>query len=153
MPHTAPPPVDRSEYDYSNRAWGEPPEPGAVIREYLDASGEKRICVSECLALASLLMREFVFPHPAPNGTGVLLYADCSDVFTWGCADSEPFSLEDLPDIFLHFEHDRQWGVAVWCIKKRRLRPQPAIAAVIDPAKWNLDAMELRPNPSDGAQP
>lgn len=107
-------------------------------------------------ALAILLVEEQVFlntnwfkenwPDDAKKTT--VLYANCNDVFAWGCADAESVEYDEIVDVFEHWMKDPDWGVAVWCIKKCNMMPQPPVERLIRRAGiWNLDEMGLRESP------
>jgi hypothetical protein len=109
-------------------------------------------------ALALLLLNEQVFlndhwwerdwPEDARKQTSI--NANCNDVFAWGFADAEGVKFEDIEDVYKHFIKDPEWGVAVWCIKKRGIMPQRPVAERISEAGiWNLASMGLEENPSE----
>lgn len=107
--------------------------------------------------LAILLIKEKVFlnahwwekewPEKARRTTSV--NALCNDVFMWGYADVETMEYADIPDVYEHFEKDADWGVEVWCIKKRRMMPQrPVYDRIKKQGIWDLDTMGLADNPT-----
>jgi hypothetical protein len=74
---------------------------------------------------------------------------NCSDVFAWGCADTESFVFSELEDVFNHYEKDNNWGTEVWCIKKRNMLPQqPVFDKIQKDGIWDLTQMNLEKNPS-----
>lgn len=114
-------------------------------------------------ALAMLLLNEIVFtnehhwrkewPEDARRTTS--MHVDCSDVFAWGCADGEDMTRRDVAEVFRYWEKDRRWGPAVWCMIRRRERPQrPVAKRITEAGVWDLDALTaehgLRPNHYDG---
>lgn len=110
-------------------------------------------------ALAALLAAEAVFLNtnwsekdwPEEARKTLVVYATCNDVFVWGCADAEDVSYDDINDLFDHWQRDPRWGVAVWCIKRRGLMPQPPVERTIRCGGiWDLDAMGLAESPFKG---
>lgn len=76
------------------------------------------------------------------------LNVGCNDVFAWGCADAEEVTIHEMNDLFDHYVKDPDWGAAVWCMKKRKLMPQPPVERLIRVAGiWNFDEMGLEPSP------
>ena len=107
-------------------------------------------------ALAALLAGRAVFlsthwsekEWPEEARQGLVIYANCNDVFAWGCADGEAVRHDEIVDLFDHWDKDRDWGAAVWCARKRRLMPQPPVERIIRHAGiWNLDTMGLAESP------
>lgn len=69
---------------------------------------------------------------------------DCSDVFAWGCSDSEDAAYDDLEDIYRHWLRDPRWGPAVWCMIRRREMPQGPVEQRIRKAGvWDVDALRV----------
>lgn len=114
-------------------------------------------------ALAMMLLNEVVFtneyhwrrewPEDARRSTS--MHVDCSDVFAWGCADGEDMTRRDIAEVFSYWEKDRRWGPAVWCMIRRRERPQSPVAKrIAEAGVWDIDALTiehgLRPNHYDG---
>ena len=67
------------------------------------------------------------------EGNGVRFIVNCSDLFMWGCADSEPLTAADLPELRRAAEDLRQlkpgacfevYALELWCCRKRGYRPQ-----------------------------
>ena len=109
-------------------------------------------------AMAVLLAHEVVFlhdhwwasdwPEDAQKVAGFSVI--CNDIFAWGCSDAEGLPLSEIKDLFEHWEKDREWGAAVWCMKRRNQMPQKPVEDLIRKAGvWDLDAMGLRPNTLD----
>ena len=96
---------------------------------------------------------EDAWPREA-RGT-LFMGVDCSDVFAWGCSDSEGAGHADIEAVYRHWIRDRVWGPAVWCMIKRREMPQrPVEKRIRDAGIWDLDALRvehgLRANHYDG---
>lgn len=114
-------------------------------------------------ALALLLINEAVTVNshhwmdtwPADARRTLHLGVDCSDVFVWGCADSEDAGYDDLEAIYRHWAKDPRWGTAVWTMIKSRQMPQrPVEKRIRDAGIWDMDALraehDLRANLYDG---
>lgn len=70
----------------------------------------------------------------------ITVHVNCNDVFAWGAADSEDITYSELKDLYEMWKKDENWGPAVWCIKKRQIKPQPPVEKIIKEAGiWNLD--------------
>lgn len=130
-------------------------EKAIIDRVYADKPEQKRKPEPE-KALAALLASESVFLNtnwsqkdwPEEARDTVVIYASCNDVFAWGCADAEEVDHDEINDVFDHWMKDRDWGVAVWCIKKCKLMPQPPVERLIRLGGiWNLDEMDLKESP------
>ena len=86
-------------------------------------------------ALQYLLEQEVVFINyrehsfeDTKQGVTLVVYANCSDVFAWGCADGENISSEDeLMSLYNHVKNNEIWGSTIWVIKKRKRQPQDAV--------------------------
>ena len=56
-------------------------------------------------------------------------------------------SLPELQDLYDHWEKDKEWGPAVWCIKKRKQLPQrPVLEAIERAGIWDLRSLGLGEN-------
>ncbi len=60
-------------------------------------------------------------------GKTIVLFVNCSDVFAWGCADSEDVTTAELEDLYRHWKTDPIWGIAKWCCFKRNQKPQKPV--------------------------
>jgi len=78
----------------------------------------------------------------------------CSDVFSWGCADSEDISCGELKDLYLMYKDNPSWGPTIWCMIKRREMPQGPVAKLMREAGVDVDSLHtahgLRLNFYDG---
>jgi len=100
-------------------------------------------------ALAYLLLEDVVFLNNGwwneeqgkPWGKdAVSIHVNCNDIFAWGCADAEDATHGDLVELAKIHAADPEWGLVMWCIKKRKMMPQSPVlaqmtAAGIDVAK------------------
>jgi len=67
-------------------------------------------------------------------------HVNCNDVFAWACADSEDVTYSEIHDVYAMWRKDPVWGPAIWCIRKRKMKPQgPVEKAIRDKGIWNLD--------------
>lgn len=66
---------------------------------------------------------------------------NCNDVFAWGCADAENFSFSDISVIFELYLLDPGYGIAAWCIHKRKDLPQDPVRDAMVLAGWDVDAL------------
>ncbi len=86
-------------------------------------------------ALARLLAEEVIFPSshwwekdwPDRARKVVSLNVNCSDIFTWACADAEEVEYGEIQGLYDMYLADRTWGAAKWCAIKRGQRPQPPV--------------------------
>jgi hypothetical protein len=83
----------------------------------------KEYC-DETLALAALLLADHILVFKNEDKT-LSLHVNCSDLFAWACADSEPLLFDDLP--ILYKLRNEKWGISKWCCKKRNEKPQKPI--------------------------
>lgn len=119
----------------------------------------------EEMMLAQLLMDRVMHTN---NGTlrhgtwksdpSVICFVNCSDIFAWGCADSESVEGTDsaqspLRDLYEMHMADPKWGSAKWCILKRKERPQrPVLRDMKADGAWFTDELvlaTLKPNEYD----
>lgn len=67
-------------------------------------------------------------------------HVNCNDVFAWGCADAEDITHEEIHGLYTMWLKDPSWGPAIWCIKKRKCKPQEPVEKEIRRlGVWNLD--------------
>lgn len=109
-------------------------------------------------ALASLLINEVILLNShwweekwnKKEQNKFYISVICSDIFAWGCCDSEEMGYNELQDVYDHWLKDNAWGPAIWCIKKRNELPQkPVYDAIMKAGIWNLDEMGLKENQYD----
>ena len=73
---------------------------------------------------------------------------NCNDVFYWATADSEPVTLDEIPDLYMRWRKSRKWGPVKWVAVKRKLRPQvPMVNHMKADGAWD-DEMEALPAPA-----
>lgn len=84
----------------------------------------------------------------ATEQEGFEVFAVCNDIFAWALADLVIVPYNSLIDLYQHWRKDSDFGVAVWCIKKRKVMPQrPVAQAIQEQGIWDLGSMGLSPNP------
>lgn len=119
-------------------------------RRYPDKP-DKELVFEEEGALAILLLNEVIFlntyhwekswPEEAKNT--IYLGVDCSDVFAWGCSDSEAAHYKDIETLYRMWKKDTRWGAAIWCMIQRKQMPQsPVEKKIREEGLWDLDALK-----------
>jgi len=134
-----------------------------IIHSYKGRDGNDIEIFNEELALASLLMNDAVSLNqhwweenwPEEARMTFAISVNCNDIFAWGCADGEDIKYQDLRSVYEYWSKDPDWGIAVWCIVKRREMPQrPVEQRIRDAGLWDMDALKaefaLRSNYYDG---
>lgn len=71
----------------------------------------------------------------------ITLHVICNDIFLWGCADSEDISYSDLAVLYELHRKDPHWGIASWCIKKRKQRPQSSVEKAMIEAGYDIEEL------------
>lgn len=68
------------------------------------------------------------------------LFINCNDCYAWACADAEPLTVEDIPELRKAYEDvvDDYDGFLLFISRKRKMRPQGAMYAHIDRKFWPL---------------
>lgn len=119
-----------------------------VISTYTNYEGEKQTHFDTTLALGILLIdgplilsniigKEQFEDEDRPNELITGIYVNASDVFAWGCADSEPIITQEIETLFLMWCEDKYWGTIKWLCKKRGRKPQqPIIDDMKKKGKW-----------------
>lgn len=75
----------------------------------------------------------------------VILELNCSDLFSWGCAEWEEITLKEIPSLLEEVRKDEIWGISKWCCLKRGMRPQaPIITRLKKDGRWT-DELESLP--------
>lgn len=105
-------------------------------------------CINNMLAI--LLLKDAVFLNyhwwekewPEKAREQPAICANCNDVFACGVADTEVVSYNEIESLFDHWLKDPDWGVVMWCIKKRQAKPQPPIFDEIQKGGiWDLSKL------------
>ena len=70
----------------------------------------------------------------------ITIHVNCNDIFAWGCADSEDLLHEEIKALFDHVVKDPDHGAAVFCIKKRKAKPQAPVYEILKKQNvWPID--------------
>lgn len=131
-------------------------------RRYPDKPEKEMIFEAED-ALAVLLLNEVIRINdhwwektwPEEARRRIHFGVGCSDVFAWGCSDSESLNYKDIESLYRMWKKDPYWGSAIWCMIKRKEMPQrPVEKRIREAGIWDLDALKaehgLRNNFYDG---
>jgi len=114
--------------------------------------------LSEGDMLAHLIIAEKVFvncPHWCAeckaktcehNEEHVVVLVSCNDVFAWGMGDVEDIHHDEIRDLWAHYIADIEWGVDVWCVKRRKMRPQAPVLRELIKAGYDVEAWGLAPS-------
>jgi len=115
---------------------------------------EKEMIFEQEAALALLLINEVIhinshhwkkeWPEDARKSTA--LGVNCSDIFAWGCADSEEISVDEIESLYRMWKHNAKWGAALWCMIKRREMPQSPVADAMRKDGVDLGAFQKEHN-------
>ena len=68
-------------------------------------------------------------------------HVSCNDIFAWGCADGEDIGFSEICDLYELWRVNPTWGAAIWCIKKRKQRPQAPIEKRLVEAGYNINEL------------
>jgi len=82
---------------------------------------------------------DYDFDPPKPLGE--FPHINCSDVFFWGCADSEVILEEDIKDFdkaLKDCDDNNDAGQLLYCARKMKERPQGAYYSLIPEKYWSL---------------
>ena len=78
----------------------------------------------------------------------ITLELNCNDLWYWATADSEPVTVDELPELYRRFKEDKKWGTTKYACVKRKLAPQvPVVKQMQDDGAWD-DEMGSLPTPS-----
>ena len=120
---------------------------GDVDFRWEDSDGTPEVSFEAGPALAVLLARGVVTTNSrwwredlAPRDREVAcLFVDCSDVFTWACAEAEELPFAQVERLYRMWRRDPAWGAAAWCIMRRATPPQKPVADRMGAAGlWDL---------------
>ena len=108
----------------------------------------------EELALSILLQNNILFCNERffsserngkSEGSTIVLFVICNDVFGWACADAEDLPFNEIPILYKMWKKDNIWGSTKWCCLHRNKKPQlPVIEAMKKDGVWDesLDKLE-----------
>lgn len=91
------------------------------------------------LALQYDFESEVYWNRRGPKGEGdFYFFIICNDQFYWGAADGEEVTEENLPLLAKSLEDiGPDWGLALFCSRSRKMRPQGALYAHIPKELWH----------------
>jgi len=123
------------------------PRDDEVFFSWEDSKGVKHSDIMEEIILAKLLLDGILFvgdfntgpffENDKPEST-TCVWVNCNDVFAWACADCEPITTAELPELYKMHKSDTSWGSIKWCCKKRNLQPQdPMIDMMKEQGAWD----------------
>lgn len=100
--------------------------------------------------LSYLLWKDIIFistrSHSSLEGGGVVLCVLLNDVFLWACSDAEQIAISELPEVYLAYKNDPIYGVVKWGCKRRDMKPQNPLQALMKSGgSWDAE-MEALPN-------
>lgn len=133
------------------------PRDDEIFGSYEHEGKTHHFCIEET-ALAKLLVDGILFVGDFNSGpffsnesnekTTCCVWVNCGDTFMYACADAEPVTMKELPELYrMHKEND--WGATKWCCKKRNLQPiSPIIKRMRDENVWD-EMMESLDKNSD----
>lgn len=110
----------------------------------------REIC-DEGQALSEMLAEEIIFANGRKyiciDGTvkkeTVVLFVNCSDLFSWGCADGEELPYDEIIPLYKAWK-SRLWGVNRWCCLRRGERPQKCVEKRMREAgEWDSEMEKL----------
>ena len=120
---------------------------------FFTIKGEE-VCNDE-LALSILLKNNVLFcnerhysqnPDGKSEGSTIVLFVICNDIFAWACADAEDLPFSEIPKLYRMWEKDKIYGPAKWCCIRRNEKPQqPMIDYMKKEGAWD-DVMEKLPD-------
>jgi len=58
------------------------------------------------------------------GGHTTVLFVNCNDVFSWGTSDAEDLPYEEIGRLYKMHKADPHWGSNIWCILRRKQKPQ-----------------------------
>lgn len=146
-----------------NDGYGIAPRHDRILWSIQTRNGSSEEVFEEELALATLLLSgqvhlnehwwEDSWPEAAKATFNISV--NCNDVFAWGCSDSESMRYSDLREVYDHYAKDPEFGLAIWCMKKRKELPQQPVAKIIaEKGLWDIEKIKkefgLRNNHYDG---
>ena len=82
-----------------------------------------------------------------PKDITACVWVNCNDLFAWACADCEPITMRELPELYKFYKADPKWGTTKWCCRKRNLQPQrPVIESMKKDGVWDEMMENLEKN-------
>lgn len=131
-------------------------------RKYPDKPEKEMVFEEEGALALMLLNRVFhVNDHwwhkdwPEDARKVISFNVNCSDIFAWGCSDSEELPFDEIKNLYDLWRKDPAFGHAIWCMIRRREMPQqPVEESIRKMGIWDLEDLKkthgLRANCYDG---
>lgn len=114
----------------------------------------KEYCNDE-LALSILLKNEVLFCNQRYFSTGkdgksegstIVLFVICNDIFAWACADAECLPINEVSTLYKMWKENNVYGPIKWaCIRKNEKPQQPVADSMKKDGVWD-DTMEKLPD-------
>ena len=123
---------------------------------YRFSTGE--IYFDECEALGHILSTDealFVSGDAGPfwrnnepdGGVPASIWANCNDLFMWGCSDATPLPEHEIESFYIAWRDHRE---GEWCCLQRGMQPQSPVRKTMKEAGTWTAALEALPkNPDD----
>ena len=134
------------------------PTDSELYCDWIDHKGEPQHADFTEIMLAKLLIDDvlfvgdfntgpfFVSDKPSPESTACV-WINCNDLFSWGCADCEPLSAQEIPAFFKEYKKDPRNASTRWCCRKRNLQPQrPIIEQMKKDGEWDEEFENIGKN-------
>lgn len=121
--------------------------PPSEMHPFFGIDGEE-YC-HEDIALGQMLLAGILHVHGPEwaDGPQTLISVVCSDLFSWGCADSEDLPTDEIGNLYKHWKRGE---IDLWVCKRRKMRPQkPIVDGLKKAGKWTDEWEALPPNPFD----
>lgn len=112
-------------------------------KEYLDEELALSILLKEGVLFCN--QRDYLTNNKDEWATTIVLFVNVSDFFSWGCADGEDITLDELPALFKLWQKWGADGVIKWACIKRNEQPQsPVVKSMKKDGHWD-DELEALP--------
>lgn len=106
-----------------------------------------KLLVDGVLFVGDAIDGPFFSSNSKEAGNTISLSVNCNDIFAWACADAEPITCEELPQLYLEHAKNPSWGAIKWCAKKRNIQPQsPVIRDMKKEGVWDDEMERLKKN-------
>ena len=114
---------------------------GNLIKEF-----EPSLALAYLLANDILIINDYWWKKDWPEDAKKMISfgVNCSDTFSYACADAEELLFSEIENLCLHVKADSTWGATVWCIKKRKIKPiEPIYQKLLQHELWKDDINDL----------
>jgi len=84
------------------------------------------------------------------GGHTTVLFVNSNDVFAWACSDAEDLPNEEIGNLYKMHKADPKWGSTIWCILRRKQKPQKPMEDLLRKEGVWTDALDnLNKNTQD----